>query len=221
MKITPHGKVSWTLKDGKWVRPGTGEVDSRELPPRDWSEPPRVNVGARPRRGDKPFKPSEDLLRSLNNSQKAMEEAERAKTRADLEQRLRDLDAGKISVDPEATLATPVVRVDHGDKTRYVRADRLEPAEKARIERQGEAAHEEKRRKQAQEIAARIKERGASAADISSVGRPLPAPGVFITEESGSQLPLIPAQPDAGTRSVDRVEFQTWSPMRNTTKRFI
>jgi hypothetical protein len=222
MGLNQYGKVSWTLKDGRWVRPETGEVDSRELPPRDWSAPVRVNVGSRPKKGEKPYKPSEDLLRSLNNSQRAMEEAERAKFRAALEQRARDIDAGKIIVDPDVTVATPVVRVDEGDKTRYVRADRMDPAQKERIDRAREASQEEARRKQAAEIAARMKERGTVASDLAAVGRPLPAPGVFITEEGGSQLPLLPAQPDASTRGVDRVDFITnWTPMRNPGKKFI
>jgi hypothetical protein len=218
-------KMEWNAarQRWEWTRTSDGAPEAPRPSPNPLQPGDRATVGfgTRPKRGENAYKPSESLQRSLRNSQLEMEEAERQKQRAVLEQKLRDLDAGRIIVDPDATLATPVVRVDEGDKTRYVRADRMDPAEKARIERQREDAQDEKRRKQAAEIAARMKERGTVASDLAAVGRPLPAPGVFITEEAGSQLPLIPAQPDASTRGVDRVEFQTWTPMRNTGKKFI
>lgn len=101
-----YGKVSLVLRQNpetgknEWVRPGTNEVDSRSPPPRDWSAPPNVNVGARPKPGD--LRPSEPLLRSLGNAQREADERRKAERFARLEQLERDIASGKLRVHDEA-----------------------------------------------------------------------------------------------------------------------
>jgi hypothetical protein len=223
MKITPHGRVSWTLKDGKWVRPETGEADSRQFGGvRECCDAGtvRTGTGARPKRGEKPYKPSEDLLRSLNRTQQNAERDVQAERFAALEQRLRDIESGKVVVDPDATLATPVVRVEDGDRTHYVRADHATDDVKAKSERQRASREEDARKKHAVDVAKKMRERGQIAGSLAAVGKPLPPPGVFLTEDPTAMQNVMPAMPDASTRGVDPVQFQTWTPTRNEGRRF-
>lgn len=121
----------WILQDGKWINSVTSEVDSR--PGAGCQDgPPRVNTGQRPKPGERCFAPSESMQRDLRNRQKAMEEARLARRREKWLQLDRDIEAGKVRVDPTATLGSAVVEVKEGDVRHIVRADKLSNDEKRR-----------------------------------------------------------------------------------------
>lgn len=138
-----YGRVSWTLRDGKWVRPETGEVDSSPPPHRDadhYASLGRV-VGVRPREGDNCFKPSEDLLRSLNRAQDDKAKAKREKLREGFIQIERDFDSGKRRMDPDVHIGTGCVAVPTSEGgVRYVREDRVPEAERLKIAKEREEA---------------------------------------------------------------------------------
>lgn len=212
MEYDPQTRTS------RWVHAETGEADLREPPGIVAGSPPGVNTRRRPKPGEKPHKPSEELKRSLNRSVDDMERQRVQAQRDALEQKLREIDAGRITVDPDATIATPVVRIDDGEKTHYARADRVPANVKARAAKHLEHTLEEKRRMQAIETAKRMKERGEIAASLAAVGRPQPALGI---RSDATGVECLPPGMDASTRGVDAAAFQTWNPERNPTKRFL
>jgi len=128
---TKYGRVSWVLRknpatgQSEWVKPETGEVDLRAREAYDFAEPPRVNVGARPRPGEKCYKPSEDLLRDLSRVSDDAEKARKAKAREHLAELDRGFVTGKYRMDPTLRLGMPVAAVPReGGGRDYVSADK-------------------------------------------------------------------------------------------------
>src|SRR5688572_16361337 len=100
-------RPQWTLKDGKWVRPETNEVDSRPFPGITPGCPPGVNTGRRPEAGYKGFKPSDSLLRDLYRVQDETRAEALEKRRQRVFELDRGLDSGAVRVDPSLRLGVP------------------------------------------------------------------------------------------------------------------
>ncbi len=143
MQPTWTGKYNPQTERVEWVLVGTPAAVSSPTPQRDASHfrSVGINTGARPKQGEKCFKPSESLLHDLTRAQDEKTKAKRDKLREDFIQIERDFDSGKRRMDEDVRMGTPVVAVPNGQGgVRYVREDRVPEQDRLRIEREREEA---------------------------------------------------------------------------------
>lgn len=236
MYRTGYGRVSWTLRTNpitgrnEWVRPGTNEVDSRRAPECDFSSIGAI-VGARPKKGEQCYKGSEDLIRSLTNEAEAARREVRELRRKRVRETARDLETGKVKIDPELVIGMPTFSVPLANGAKIiVREDRVAESERLRIEAERERALEDKRERVAREEAAReeVERAERPRRPVSEVlkecqrqieeAKTEPAPVTHIFEGGDGPAALPPTDP---TPHVDQAKFEQWTPQRNPYRRML
>lgn len=137
----PTHKMEWRNGAWEWRRTSDGALEEprRSQNPLQHGDRAMVRLGARPKKGDLRPDPIVRDLRAKDAARSAAAKQARRERFAALE---RDIDAGRIRVDPEARVGAPVVRVQEGDRLHLVPAHKLTSEEKARAERQMEAERE-------------------------------------------------------------------------------
>jgi hypothetical protein len=195
-------RPSWTLRDGKWVRPETNEVDSRPFPGITDGHPPGMNTGRRPKPGEKCHKPSDSLLRDLYRVQDETRQEALAKRRERVFELDRGLDSGQVRVDPSLRLGIPAVAVPMPNGvTQFVPEDRVPEVERERLERDAEAR--------------RVLSQPAPFGGGGEEFRAGDGERVVVSEDITGAIPAV------RDRSLDVAEFTSWTPRRNPDHRML
>lgn len=205
--LTWTGVVDKVTGQVTWVRVGTAEGASSQTP-RDGEHFRSVGIstGARPKKGETCYKPSESLLHDLQRVQDDSAKEAIAKKKERIAQIGREFDAGIRKMDPDVRMGMPIIAVpeDNG-ATRYVPAERVPEDDRARIER----LRESKQRAEA-ELAAALRETpGArSQAGISQV----------VQDTYDPDSVIRPTEPP---KHLDQAAFLSWdaATARNDAKR--